>query len=115
MDTDQTVLIRLTAFAQSYLQKVVDKNNACGIVIALEKAGCAGYMYRVEPCATAPDDAVSQAVSATLTNHIPQESVPRLRGAQLDYACSALETKAVFDNPNVRMACGCGDSVGILS
>ena len=90
MDTDQTVLIRLTTFAQSYLQKVVDKNNACGIVIALEKAGCTGYMYRVEPCYGARY-AVSQAVSATLTIYIPQESVPRLRGAQLDYAHSALE------------------------
>ena len=114
MDHKETELIRLTPFAKTYLEKVVTKQVACGVVIALEKAGCAGYMYRVEPCQIQPNDVIAQAVSENLTLYIPLESVPRLRGSQLDYACSQLETKAVFDNPNVRMACGCGDSVEIL-
>lgn len=114
MDHKQIELIRLTPFAKNYLENLVAKQVASGVVIALEKAGCAGYMYRVEPCKAMPNDVVSQAVSKNLTLYIPLESVSRLRGSQLDYTRSQLETKAVFDNPNVRMACGCGDSVEIL-
>ena len=112
-DTCEEFIV-LSDYATTYLHHVVKKHAACGVVIALEKAGCAGYMYRVEPCQTPPQDCVLQVVSEELSLFVPLSSVPLLKGSQLDYVRSQLETKAVFNNPNVRMACGCGDSVEIL-
>ena len=113
--TETTVWIRLTDFATHYLTDIVARQAAVGVCIALEKAGCAGYMYRVEPVSTVPEDVVVQTVSPVLTLYIPSDSLPRLRGSTLDYRRSQLETKAVFVNPNVQLACGCGDSVELIT
>ena len=106
-------LMTLTAYAQAYLERLVKEKHALGIEIALEKAGCAGYMYRIEPVNTQAVETVKQAISEKLTIFIPKSSIARIKGSQLNYVQKQFETKAVFDNPNVRLACGCGDSVEI--
>ena len=104
-------LLQLTEAAIRHLEQVMTQSDAVGMVIALEKAGCAGYMYRIEPCRQVPEDAQISCFGAHCRIFVPEASVSRIRGSRLDYQKSALEMKAVFDNPNVTLACGCGDSV----
>ena len=108
-------LIELTAFAKDHLESIVSRHQASGVVISLEKSGCAGYMYRIEPCEEYTDPAFVQEVSSKLRIYIPVESISRLAGSRLDYDRAMMETKAVFDNPNVQMACGCGESVELAN
>ena len=107
-------ILELTEKAKVYLEKLQKDHQAEGIVVALEKAGCAGYMYRIEPCHTVCEDAMRLDFGQNLIVYIPKESVNRIRGSRLDYQKLHLETKAVFNNPNVQIACGCGDSVELL-
>lgn len=107
-------LITLTVYAQTYLERLVKEQCAIGVEISLEKAGCAGYMYRILPVSAQVKAAHQQVVSKNLMIFVPYSSVVRLQGSQLDYQQKQFETKAVFDNPNVRLACGCGESVEIL-
>ena len=107
-------LITLSPVAEGYLEKMAKKHQAKGIKIALEKAGCAGYMYHIDPCSVCPEHAFVQQISLNLTLFIPRESIARLRGSHLDYKKQDLSLKAVFTNPNTRMACGCGDSVELI-
>ena len=109
--TEKKQLIKLTAFAKDHLESIVSRHQVSGVVIALEKSGCAGYMYRIEPCQEYTEPAFVQQVSPKLSIYIPSESISRLAGSRLDYHRTMMETKAVFDNPNVQMACGCGESV----
>lgn len=107
-------ILELTEKARIYLEKIQREHRAKGIIVALEKAGCAGYMYRIEPCQTVCDKAIRLDFGQSLTVYIPQESIERIKGSCLDYQKQHLETKAVFNNPNVQIACGCGDSVELI-
>lgn len=107
-------MITLSQRAIDYLTAMQAKHQAQGIVIALKKSGCAGYMYQIEPCQLPSEGAVEVKMAAGLTIYIPRDSVGRIRGSRLDYQKNHLDTKAVFDNPNVQLACGCGDSVELL-
>ena len=106
--------ITLTDRAQRHLTKMIHNQSGIGVLVALEKAGCAGYMYRIEIIQSPPEDCVEIAIDQQVTLFVPFNSVPRLNGSQLDYQMNQLETKAVFKNPNVTLACGCGDSVELI-
>ena len=111
--SEQQCTITLTERAAQHLTKMVLKSGK-GVLIALEKAGCAGYMYRIEVLQSLPEHCMQIRVNQSLTLWVPYDSVPRLHGSQLDYQQSQLEKKAVFNNPNVTLACGCGDSVELI-
>ena len=107
--------VELTQNAVSYLTaKLKSDASYQGVYIALEKAGCAGYMYQIKLVKNAPENCVSEKVS-TISIHIPNDSVSRLQGSILDYQKIGIERKAVFNNPNVTLACGCGDSVELIN
>lgn len=107
--------IELTKNAVSYLTAKLESDaNYQGVYIALEKAGCAGYMYKIKFVKNTPENCISEKISA-ITIHIPPESISRLQGSTLDYQKIGIERKAVFKNPNVTLACGCGDSVELIN
>ena len=114
MNTQQPILT-LTDRARLYLQKIQKNSGAKAIYVALEKAGCAGYMYKIEPLKSSSEGGAQLRFGAELTIVIPKESIDRIKGSRLDYQKRDLDTKAVFFNPNVQMACGCGDSVELLN
>ena len=113
MDQKNTIL-NLTTEATSYLEKMIKSQGALGVEIALEKAGCAGYMYRIDVCHQQPKETQAVTINPQITLFIPNTSIPRIQGSTLDYQKVNLETKAVFSNPNVTLACGCGDSVELI-
>ena len=113
MNPKNTVL-SLTAEATGYLEKMIKSHGAVGIEIALEKAGCAGYMYRIDVCHQQPQETQIVTINPQITLVIPPTSIPRIQGSTLDYQKVNLETKAVFSNPNVTLACGCGESVELI-
>lgn len=105
--------LRLTPVAVQYLQGLqMEEPKTIGFALSLKKAGCAGYMYKLDPVLSMPKKSVPFAVDG-VTFYVDEESIPRLSGSILDYKVDNLETKAVFINPNVTEACGCGDSVDI--
>ena len=107
-------LISLSKRAIAYLSDKINKDpQKKAISIALNKAGCAGYMYSITLCDHIPDEGSTEVLDDLIV-HIPTDSIPRIKGSVLDYKQEGLETKAVFTNPNVTTACGCGDSVELI-
>ena len=105
--------LRLTPVAVQYLQGLqVEDPETTGFALSLKKAGCAGYMYKLDPVSSTPKKSVSYVVDG-VAFYVDEERIPRLSGSILDYKVDNLETNAVFINPNVTEACGCGDSVDI--
>jgi len=103
--------LRLTPKAAQYLGDLYKQNSSViGIYLALKKSGCAGYMYVLDPVNNQPEH-VQVFLIDDLTFYVDEESIPHLEGTILDYKLEGLETKAVFINPHVVDACGCGDSV----
>lgn len=83
--------------------------DAAGIRLFTKAAGCSGLMYKVDYVEeTTPDDAVIEVAGVRL--FVDRESLPYLVGARMDWKDDKFETGFVFDNPNAKSLCGCGES-----
>ncbi|GAB4120704.1 MAG: iron-sulfur cluster assembly protein IscA [Rhodothalassiaceae bacterium] len=102
--------IEITERAAARLRDVLARHpEGGGVRLYTKAAGCSGLMYRVEwverPCA---DDAVVEAGGVSL--FVDKESLPYLKGLRMDWKEDRFETGFVFDNPNAKALCGCGES-----
>lgn len=84
--------------------------DAAGIRLGVKNGGCAGMEYTVELAseARAGEDRVETAGG---TVFVSPAAVLFLLGTELDYEVTKLRTGFVFNNPNQKSACGCGESV----
>jgi iron-sulfur cluster assembly protein len=81
-----------------------------GLKIGVKKGGCAGMEYtmtwadRIEKF-----DEVVESDGARVI--VDPQAVLYLLGTEMDYKSDKLSATFVFNNPNQKSACGCGESV----
>ncbi len=105
--------ITLTENAAKRIQTYLDKRGSgVGLRLGIRKAGCSGYSYAIDFADTVEaDDQVFEDRGVKVV--VKQEYVTYLDGVQLDFVKDGLSESFKFRNPNVKDACGCGDSFGI--
>lgn len=91
----------------SYLGKQKDSK---GIRLSVKKTGCSGLSYVVDYVLAPQDNDIVQSLSDNYQLYIDKASYPYLKGMNIDYVKQGLNHKFVFDNPNQKGQCGCGES-----
>ena len=86
-----------------------ERGSGIGIRVAVKTTGCSGLMYVMEPV----DKVLCEDIK--LSSHgirvfIDPKSIVYLDGVELDYVKQGLNEGFEFNNPNVKQACGCGES-----
>jgi iron-sulfur cluster assembly protein len=101
--------------AAEYLAEQLAKHpSAVAVRLVVEPSGCSGHGYRIEPSQIIRDeDSVFE--SRRLRIVIDAASMPYLQGTRLDVMHQGLARRVIFDNPNARETCGCGESFGVLT
>ncbi len=84
--------------------------DAAGIRLGVKNGGCAGMEYTVE-LASEPRPGEDRIETSGGTVFVSPAAVLFLLGTELDYEVTKLRTGFVFNNPNQKSACGCGESV----
>jgi iron-sulfur cluster assembly protein len=83
-----------------------------GLRVGVKKGGCAGMEYTMEYAAEAgPADEVVEEKGVRIL--IDPAAILFLLGTEMDYRSDKLSSGFVFNNPNQKSACGCGESVEI--
>lgn len=78
----------------------------------VERAGCSGFGYRVDPAdVVGNDDEVFESGGVRIL--VDAASLPYLHGTTLDVVQDRLARRLRFDNPNARQSSGCGESFGV--
>jgi iron-sulfur cluster assembly protein len=89
------------------------KPGVIGLKIGVKKGGCAGMEYTMTWAETQEKfDEVVESKGAKVL--IDPKAVLYLLGTEMDYATTKLSSTFVFNNPNQKSACGCGESVNLM-
>ncbi|GAB4223784.1 MAG: iron-sulfur cluster assembly accessory protein [Gammaproteobacteria bacterium] len=110
-------LITLTSEACSHIHKWLVKQAGLGLRLSVKKTGCSGYMY-VADIVKQPmegDIVIHPANTSDIIIYIAADCVELLKGTEIDYVAMGLGPgkRLVFNNPNVKGLCGCGESFTI--
>ncbi len=89
-------------------QLIADKDENAGLRVKVVGGGCSGLQYRMEIDSAKERDKVFERDGAKLI--VDKKSFLYLNGSELDYAEELMSSGFRLVNPNVKRACGCGES-----
>jgi iron-sulfur cluster assembly protein len=93
----------------NYLKK---RGKGVGLRLGVRTSGCSGMAYKLEFAdAVQADDIEFESYGVKVL--IDPKSLPYLDGTELDYTREGLNEGFKFNNPNVKDACGCGESFNV--
>ncbi|WP_326525439.1 HesB/IscA family protein [Sphingomonas sp.] len=104
-------VLNLTDRAQARVADLMAKapDGALGVKLSTPRRGCSGLAYSVDYVTEAkPFDEAIATPGGTL--YIDGASVLYLVGSRMDWVEDDFTAGFVFDNPNAKGACGCGES-----
>ena len=105
--------VTLTERAAQQVQRHLAKRGAgLGVRLGVKTTGCSGMAYKLEFVdEVAPDDLVFETNGVKV--FVDAKSLPYIDGTELDYVREGLSEGFKFNNPNVKDACGCGESFNV--
>ncbi len=108
-------VVTLTDAAAERVKTIMARSEkpVAGLRVGVKKGGCAGMEYTMDYAAeaTSMDEVVEDKGVRIL---IDPSAILFLLGTEMDYRADKLTSGFVFNNPNQKSACGCGESVEIL-
>lgn len=106
--------VQLTEAAKTHiLSYLSQKKDAMGIRLSVKKTGCSGLSYVVDYVDSSMNDDLCEPLNEHYQLFIDRLSLPYLKGVHIDYVRQGLNSKFVFNNPNQKGQCGCGESFTI--
>ncbi len=104
-----TLSERAAKHVSNFLSK---RGKGVGLRVGVRTSGCSGMAYKLEFA-----DEI-QAEDLVFESHgvkvlVDPKSLPYIDGTELDYAREGLNEGFKFNNPNVKDACGCGESFSV--
>ena len=108
-------LLSITSDAAVQLKKIMSSapDGMDSVVIGIDNSGCSGYSYKLDfgnSSELKDYDTVNQDGAKVL---IDPKATMFLLGSVMDYRTDKLASRFVFDNPNEKSTCGCGESFSI--
>lgn len=105
--------IRLTESAAERVKKyLAARGQGVGLRVAVKTTGCSGYSYVVEYAdEISADDTVFEDRGVKVL--VDTKSLGLLNGMQIDFRREGLGERFIFENPNAKNMCGCGESFNV--
>jgi len=109
----EDINIELTEAAIARVQQILADAQKHGLRLAVRPAGCSGLEYIMETTDAAQiGDLVKSFDGFDL--YVDSESYKTaLTGLRLDFQQDVLSSAFVYNNPNEKGACGCGESFSV--
>lgn len=105
--------VTLTERAASRIKELIAAENreGNGLRVKVVGGGCSGLQYKVDLDAPKGTDKIFEKDGAKVL--VDMKSLLYLGGTELDYKDELMQSGFVFQNPNVKKACGCGASFAV--
>lgn len=105
--------VSVTPAAAEHFSKTLNRKGGKGVRISLKKSGCTGFKYVIDEVGAPQEGDVELTLENGVEIYINPSDIPALRGSEIDYTKEGLNSTLKINNPNVKDACGCGESFSI--
>ncbi len=113
--TPPTADISLTEAAARAILARAEREGCAGapLRVKIQGGGCSGVSYKMtyEPEGPREGDHVRTEHGATVL--VDSRSLVFLKGSTLDYKTELMSQRFVWNNPNAKSSCGCGESFSV--
>ena len=105
--------VTLTEKAAEHVRNfIARRGKGVGLRLGVKTSGCSGMAYKLEFVdAASNDDVAFESYGVTL--YTDAKSLLYIDGTELDFVKEGLNEGFRFNNPNVKNACGCGESFNV--
>ncbi|CAH1379360.1 hypothetical protein MTP99_003192 [Tenebrio molitor] len=103
----------LTPAAVNRVKQILNgQTNCIGLRIGVKQRGCNGLSYTLNYVEN-KDKMDEEVIQDGVRVFIDKKAQLTLLGTEMDYVESKLSSEFVFNNPNIKGTCGCGESFNI--
>ncbi len=108
-------LLSITSNAATQIKKILAQapHGVDAIVVGIDKSGCSGYAYKLDFGKSSDLKNYETVNEDGLKVLIDPKATMFILGSIMDYREDKLSSRFVFDNPNEKSTCGCGESFSI--
>lgn len=103
--------ITMTDTAAARVKSFLDnRGHGIGLRLGVKTNGCSGLAYMLEFVDELDEDMDTVFIDHDIKVIVDKKSLIYLEGTQLDFEKEGLNEGFVFNNPNKKGECGCGES-----
>ena len=108
-------IISITSKAADQIKKILSNapNGEDSIVVGVDKSGCSGYSYKLDFAKSTEVKNFEIITKDDVKILIDPKATMFLLGSTMDYRTDKLSSRFIFENPNEKSTCGCGESFSI--
>ena len=106
-------VITITNPAAEHFAGVLKKSGKAAIRITLKEAGCTGFKYVIDEVDTGEAGDITKPLFNAVNVFIDAKHIAALQGTCIDYVTEGVNKNLKINNPNVKDACGCGESFSV--
>ena len=108
-------ILTVTDQASVQLKKIVESapSGTIGVLVSIDKSGCNGYSYKLDFVKNTNVENLEFVEKNNIKIFIEPKAIIFLLGSEMDYSSDKLSSRFIFNNPNEKSTCGCGESFSV--
>ena len=108
-------ILTLTSKAANQINKIISDapSGIDSVLVGVDKSGCSGYSYKLNFAKSSDLKGYEVITHDGAKILIDPKATMFLLGSIMDYKTDKLSSRFVFENPNEKSTCGCGESFNI--
>ena len=105
-------IISVSDKAANQIKKIISvaEIETDGIIVGVDKSGCSGYSYKIEYAKDVNLSKYELIETKGVKVYVDPAATMFLIGSEMDYLQDKISARFVFNNPNEKSSCGCGES-----
>ncbi len=108
-------ILSITTKATIQIKKILSTapKDIDSVLVGIDKSGCSGYSYKLDFADSSNFKDFEKIDSDGIKILIDPKATMFLLGSTMDYRTDKLSSRFIFENPNEKNTCGCGESFSI--